>query len=50
MPAYHLEYSQTAAPIAYATIRNPTKPALATQAMMLLDTGADLTLLPHRHR
>jgi predicted aspartyl protease len=46
MPAYHLEYSQTATPIAYVTIHNPTKPALATQAMMLLDTGADLTLLP----
>jgi predicted aspartyl protease len=46
MPTYHRDYSQTAAPIARVIIHNPNNTALKTEALMLLDTGADLTLLP----
>ncbi len=46
MPAYHRNYSQTAAPIARIIVQNPDDIALKTEALMLLDTGADLTLLP----
>jgi predicted aspartyl protease len=46
MPVYHLNYSQTAAPIARVIVHNPNHPTLKTEALMLLDTGADVTLLP----
>lgn len=46
MPVYHRNNSQTAAPIARVIVHNPNNPNRKTEALMLLDTGADVTLLP----
>jgi len=46
MPAYHRNYSQTAAPIARVTVHNSDNPTRKAEVLMLLDTGADVTLLP----
>ncbi len=35
------------APVAYVTLRNPATGALLSEIPMLIDTGADATLLPH---
>ncbi len=47
MPAYDSALFVPAAPLARVTLRNPESEALQEDVPMLLDTGADVTLLPH---
>ena len=46
MPEYDAEYFDPPAPVAYVTLRNPATGALLPDVPMLIDTGADTTLLP----
>ena len=46
MPAYDATQFQPPAPIAYVTLRNGTTGTVASDVPMLLDTGADVTLIP----
>ena len=46
MPAYDATQFQPPAPMAYVTLRNETTGAIASDVPMLLDTGADVTLIP----
>jgi hypothetical protein len=46
MPAYDATLFQPPAPIAYVTLRNGSTGAVALDVPMLLDTGADVTLIP----
>ncbi len=46
MPAYDATLFQLPAPIAYVTLRNGSTGAVALDVPMLLDTGADVTLIP----
>lgn len=47
MPAYNRElFPQQPAPFANVTLRNPASGAIAADILMLIDSGADATLLP----
>ena len=46
MPAYDRTLFDPPAPLAKVTIRHPTSGATISDVPMLLDTGADVTLLP----
>jgi predicted aspartyl protease len=46
MPAYDAAHSTPPAPFALATIRHPDSRKSVVDVPMLLDTGADATLLP----
>lgn len=46
MPAYDGDLFSPPAPVATVTLRNPATGAVIADVRMLLDTGADVTLLP----
>lgn len=46
MPAYDRTWFEPPAPLAYVTVRRPDGGAVASDVPMLLDSGADLTILP----
>lgn len=46
MPSYDAERHEPPAPIARVVLRHPDDPALTSQIDLLMDTGADVTLLP----
>jgi predicted aspartyl protease len=46
MPAYDSNLFNPPAPLARVTIRHPSSGATVSDVPMLLDTGADVTLLP----
>lgn len=46
MPEYDAENFEPPAPVAYVTLRNPATGVLLSDVPMLIDTGADATLLP----
>ena len=46
MPRYDTEQFDPPAPVAQVQLRNLKNPRLATSAMMLIDSGADVTLVP----
>jgi hypothetical protein len=46
MPEYDADNFDPPAPVAYVTLRNPATGALLSDIPMLIDTGADATLLP----
>jgi len=46
MPEYDATLFQPPAPVAYVTLRNRTTGTVALNVPMLLDTGADVTLVP----
>jgi predicted aspartyl protease len=48
MPEYDAESFDPPAPVAYVTLRNPATGALLSDVPMLIDTGADATLLPFK--
>src|SRR5438105_8957123 len=47
MPAYDSNLFAPPAPLALVTLRDPDSGAIQSAVPMLLDTGADATLLPH---
>ena len=46
MPTYNTEDFDPSAPVAYVTLRNPITGIKLPDVPMLIDTGADTTLLP----
>jgi predicted aspartyl protease len=46
MPAYDATWFKPPAPLAYVTLRNKETGAVLPDVPMLLDTGADVTLVP----
>ena len=46
MPEYDSENYNPPAPVAHVTLRNPATGAILPNVPMLIDTGADATLLP----
>jgi predicted aspartyl protease len=46
MPVYEAKQFDPPAPVAYVTLRHPATGASISDVPMLLDTGADVTLLP----
>ena len=46
MREYDAENFEPPAPVAYVTLRNPATGVLLSDVPMLIDTGADITLLP----
>ena len=46
MPEYDATYFDPPAPVAYVTLRNPATGDILPDIPMLMDTGADATLLP----
>ena len=46
MPEYDAENYNPPAPVAYVTLRNPATGDILSNVPMLIDTGADTTLLP----
>ena len=46
MPDYDTENYNPPAPVAYVTLKNPATGALLSGIPLLMDTGADVTLLP----
>ncbi len=46
MPSYDSHRFAPPAPLALVTLRNPESGATKADVQMLLDTGADVTLLP----
>lgn len=46
MPEYDAENFDPPAPVAYVTLRNPATGVILPDVPMLIDTGADATLLP----
>lgn len=46
MPDYDAENFEPSAPVAYVTLRNPATGVLLSDVPMLIDTGADATLVP----
>ena len=46
MPAYDTELFDPPAPLAQVTLRNPQNGAVLSDVLMLLDSGADVTLIP----
>ena len=49
MPNYDAENFDPPAPVAYVTLRNPATGASLSDVPMLIDTGADVTLLPREY-
>lgn len=49
MPKYDAENFEPPAPVAFVTLRNPATGVSLSDVPMLLDTGADVTLLPSRY-
>lgn len=49
MPDYDSNSTNPPAPIAYVTLRNPENSLEIINVPMLLDTGADATLLPQKY-
>ena len=47
MPSYEASHFDPPAPVARVTLRNPHRGATVSDVLLLLDTGADVTLLPH---
>jgi predicted aspartyl protease len=47
MPEYDADNFEPPAPVAYVTLRNPATGALLSDVPMLIDTGADATVLPN---
>jgi hypothetical protein len=48
MPAYDAAHFNPPAPIARVTLRNPSTGATASDVELLVDSGADVTLLPRQ--
>ena len=48
MPSYDATRFSPAAPLALATLRNPLGGLKISDVVLLLDTGADVTLLPRK--
>ena len=46
MPAYDRIFFDPPAPLAQVTLRNPTNSDTMTDVPMLMDTGADISLVP----
>ena len=46
MPSYDASHFSPPAPVAQATLRNPLNGATISDVLLLIDTGADVTLLP----
>jgi len=46
MPEYDTENFEPPAPVAHVTLRNPATGVLLSEVPMLIDTGADASLLP----
>jgi predicted aspartyl protease len=46
MPAYDATHFQPPAPVAEVSLRHPQSGAVVANVPMLIDTGADITLLP----
>jgi hypothetical protein len=46
MPDYDSDNFDTPAPVAYVILRNPATGISLSEVPMLIDTGADATLLP----
>jgi predicted aspartyl protease len=46
MPNYDASHFDPPAPVAHVTLRNPHNGATVSDVLLLLDTGADVTLLP----
>lgn len=46
MPAYDAKLFDPPAPVAHVTLRHPATGASLSEVPMLMDTGADVTLLP----
>lgn len=46
MPSYDAAHFEPPAPVARVTLRNPHRGATVSDVLLLLDTGADITLLP----
>jgi hypothetical protein len=46
MPAYDAARFNPPAPVAYVTVHNPETGDTATDVSMLIDSGADVTLIP----
>ena len=46
MPSYDATHFDPPAPVARVTLRNPHSGATVADVLLLLDTGADITLLP----
>ena len=46
MPSYDASHFDPPAPVARVTLRNPHNGAMVSNVLLLLDTGADVTLLP----
>jgi hypothetical protein len=49
MPRYDAENFDPPAPVAFVTLRNPATGVSLSDVPMLLDTGADVTLLPSQY-
>jgi hypothetical protein len=47
MPTYDAELFSPPAPVANVTLRNPDKGSLVYDVPMLIDSGADVSLIPH---
>ena len=48
MPKYDTENFDPPAPVAYVTLRNPATGVSLSDVPMLIDTGADISLVPNR--
>lgn len=48
MPSYNGDLFSPPAPLVHVTLRNPDNSQLVADVPMLLDTGADVTLLPRK--
>src|SRR5437867_2405442 len=48
MPAYDGMLFDPPAPVARVTLRNPTSNVVVNDIIMLIDTGADVTVLPRK--
>jgi len=46
MPAYDSNLFNPPAPVASVTLRDPSNGNIASNVLMLIDTGADITLVP----
>ena len=49
MPKYDGENFDPPAPVAYVTLRNPATGVSLSEVPMLIDTGADVTMLPRQY-
>lgn len=47
MPRYDTAQFEPPAPLAQVTLRNPDTGTISSDVPMLLDTGADVSLIPH---